>query len=63
MPVENKKSSVEEAQGNEQSGWKTKAAMGFQVLMLAAAIYGFYKGVLNLIALKQQYDKYVEYFQ
>lgn len=31
--------------------------------MLAAAVYGFYLGVENLIELQKQYDIYKEYFK
>lgn len=63
MPEEEKSSSVEKAQAEEKAGWKTKAAMGFRVVMLAAAAYGFYLGVENLIELQKQYDSYKEYFK
>lgn len=36
--------------------------MGLRVIFVAVMIYGFVEGVIGLIALKRELDKYKEYF-
>lgn len=49
-------------QAHEQSGWRSRLAMGIRLIVVASMIFSFVKGAIDLEKLKKELDYYRNYF-